>query len=293
MSSILRSRDMGAPFLHELKKQASFFLKEKIRTARLALTDVTPAQLLTEEATNGAPCGPETRTMGLIARAAFEIDDYWRIVEILHKRFERFEKKQWRETYKSVILLEHLMMHGPETVFNEFQSDKDAIKDLGSFQYIDEKGFNWGLNARKKSERVLKLLENGELLKEERERTRKIARGIQGFGSFSRLSLEGDERVSPTGLYERSHSQYNDRNVRGDSSYKDAQKENERPVVVDKDQPLSENVVLKNVFNVEEMRGWGESPRESKPLLGSCVKGGKKIEFRSEADRLLDRDLNE
>ncbi|KAK1320546.1 hypothetical protein QJS10_CPA03g01611 [Acorus calamus] len=286
MSSILRSRDTGAPFLDELKKQASFFFKEKIRTARLALTDVTPAQLLTEEATNGTPCGPETRTMGLIARAAFEIDDYWRIVEILHKRFERFEKKHWRETYKSVILLEHLMMHGPETVFNEFQSDKDAIKDLGSFQYIDEKGFNWGLNARKKSERVLKLLENGELLKEERERAQKLARGIQGFGSFSRLSLEGNERVSPTGLYERSHSQYNV----GDSLDKDAQKENERPVVVEKDRPLSENVVLKNV---EEMRGWGESPRESKPLLGSCVKGGKKIEFRSEADRLLDGYLNE
>lgn len=29
----------------EFKKQASFFLKEKIKTARLALTDVTPAQM--------------------------------------------------------------------------------------------------------------------------------------------------------------------------------------------------------------------------------------------------------
>lgn len=38
-------RNMGAPFFHEFKKQASFFFKEKIKTARLALTDVTPAQL--------------------------------------------------------------------------------------------------------------------------------------------------------------------------------------------------------------------------------------------------------
>jgi len=35
---------MGTPFF-EFKKQASFFLKEKIKTARLALTDVTPAEL--------------------------------------------------------------------------------------------------------------------------------------------------------------------------------------------------------------------------------------------------------
>lgn len=33
------------PSFREFKKQASFFLKEKIKTARLALTDVTPAQL--------------------------------------------------------------------------------------------------------------------------------------------------------------------------------------------------------------------------------------------------------
>lgn len=36
---------MAQPFLHEFKKQASFYLKEKIKTARLALTDVTPTQM--------------------------------------------------------------------------------------------------------------------------------------------------------------------------------------------------------------------------------------------------------
>lgn len=42
---------------------------------------------LMEEATNGNPGAPDTRTLKIISRAAFEIDDYWRIVEILHKRF--------------------------------------------------------------------------------------------------------------------------------------------------------------------------------------------------------------
>ncbi|KAJ0458445.1 putative ENTH domain-containing protein [Helianthus annuus] len=68
---------MGSPSFHELKKQASFFFKEKIKTARLALTDVTPAELLTEEATDEDAWPPDTRTMGLISRAAFEVDDYW------------------------------------------------------------------------------------------------------------------------------------------------------------------------------------------------------------------------
>ncbi|GMP89331.1 hypothetical protein CsSME_00040959 [Camellia sinensis var. sinensis] len=90
LSGSNNSGNMGAPFFHEFKKQASFFFKEKIKTARLALTDVTPAQLLTEEATNGNPWVPETRILKIISKAAFEVDDYWRIVEILHKRFLGF-----------------------------------------------------------------------------------------------------------------------------------------------------------------------------------------------------------
>lgn len=55
--------------------------------------------------------------------------------------------------------------------------------------------FNWGLNVRKKSERVLQLLENGKLLKEERYKARKITRGIEGFGSFSHRTHAAGEGV--------------------------------------------------------------------------------------------------
>lgn len=178
---------MGTPFF-EFKKQASFFLKEKIKTARLALTDVTPAELMIEEATNGNPWAPTTVTLRSISKAAFELDDYRRIIEILHKRLAKFEKKNWRASYNSLIVLENLLTHGPESVAEEFQSDKDVISQLKGFQYIDENGFNWGLTVRKKSERVMKLLEEGNLLKEERNQCRRLSRGIQGFGSFTQRS---------------------------------------------------------------------------------------------------------
>ncbi|KAF7120381.1 hypothetical protein RHSIM_Rhsim13G0083100 [Rhododendron simsii] len=205
------SGNMAAPSFHEFKKQASFFLKEKIKTARLALTDVTPAQLLTEEATNGNPRAPDTRTLKIISRAAFEVDDYWRIVEILHKGLAVFDRKNWRSSYNGLILLEHLLTHGPESVAEEFQSDRDVITEMGSFQHIDEKGFNWGLTVRKKSERILKLLEKGPLLKEERDRARKVTRGIEGFGSFCQrtASAEGVLRPSSFGAYGRCNSQFN------------------------------------------------------------------------------------
>ncbi|KAL5055919.1 hypothetical protein RYX36_036601 [Vicia faba] len=179
----------------EFKKQASFFLKEKIKTARLALTDVTPAQLMVEEATNGNPWAPTTVTLRTISKAAFDLDDYSRIIEILHTRLVKYEKKNWRASYNSLIVLEHLLTHGPESVAEEFQSDKDVIDQLNGFQFIDDNGFNWGLTVRKKSARVMKLLQEGNLLKEERNYARKLSRGIQGFGSFNQKSTPAAEAI--------------------------------------------------------------------------------------------------
>lgn len=41
---------------------------------------------MTEEATNENPWPPDTPTMRVISRASFEVDEYDRIVEILHHR---------------------------------------------------------------------------------------------------------------------------------------------------------------------------------------------------------------
>uniref|UniRef100_A0A7N0U075 ENTH domain-containing protein n=1 Tax=Kalanchoe fedtschenkoi TaxID=63787 RepID=A0A7N0U075_KALFE len=177
------SMDTSSSF-GELKKQASFFFKEKFKTARLALTDVTPAQLLAEEVTGGNQWGPDTKTMKLIVKAAFEVDDYCRIVSILHKRLSSFDKHHWRVSYNSLILLEHLLTHGPKSAAEEFQIDKDVIFEMQTFQCTDDKGFNWGLAVSKKAEVVLSLLGNPPLLKQERVRARTLTRGIQGFGSF-------------------------------------------------------------------------------------------------------------
>ncbi|XP_040992230.1 epsin-3-like [Juglans microcarpa x Juglans regia] len=200
------------PSFHDLKRQASFFFREKIKTARLVLTDATPAQLMTEEATSGNTWTPDTPTLRSISRAAFEIDDYTRIVEILHKRFLKFERKNWRVSYNSLIVLERLLTHGPESVAGEFRSDKDAIGEMKSFHHIDEKGFDWGLAVRKKSERILKLVEKGPLLKEERDRARNVTRGIQGFGSFSQQSSPAKGMLTESSsvtTFGRSNSQFN------------------------------------------------------------------------------------
>ncbi|KAL2558225.1 ENTH/VHS family protein [Forsythia ovata] len=199
---------MGS-FMHEFKRQASFFLKEKIKTARLVLTDVTPVQILTEEITNGDSMAANTHAMRLISRAAFEVDDYERIVHILHERLSKFDTWNWRASYKALILLEHLLTHGPQRVADEFESDQDVIREMESFRYVDEKGFNWGLSVQKKSERILNLLEDGSYLKEEREKARKLTFGIKGFGSFGKWPAEASLKEVTFENYLRSNSLFN------------------------------------------------------------------------------------
>ncbi|KAG7559882.1 ENTH domain [Arabidopsis thaliana x Arabidopsis arenosa] len=278
MSKNRSSIAMGTPSFLELKKQASFFFKEKLKTARLALTDVTPLQLMTEEATDGESCGPNTQTLGTISKAAFEFEDYLAIVEVLHKRLARFDKRNWRMAYNSLIVVEHLLIHGPESVSDEFQGDRDVISQMQTFQQIDEKGFNWGLAVRKKAEKVLKLLEKGELLKEERKRARELSRGIQGFGSFnhksSSHSLSEDEVLQESTVYRKCNSNFTKKHNEDDQ-------ENTMVSPNDADnfpQPLVTDPSEESRTSMKEnMDPEDDENTEVNPLLGLSKKEGQEL----------------
>ncbi|KAL6192038.1 hypothetical protein ACLB2K_038425 [Fragaria x ananassa] len=173
----------GTMFLDHIKKQASQFLQERYKTARLAFTDVTPAELWAEEATNGEPCSPDAKTMTKLAAASFEMEDYWRIVDILHRKLYNVDWKEWRQSYKVLVLLEFLLTHGPVDFAEEFQCDSEVIQELGSFKYIDDRGFDWGSCMQKKSDQLLVLLRGGPTLREARYKALKLTNEIQGFGS--------------------------------------------------------------------------------------------------------------
>lgn len=72
--------------------------------------------------------------------AIFILVHFFYCVGVSVPRLSKFERKNWRASYNSLVVLEHLLTHGPESVADEFQSDKEAIQDMGSFQHIDERG---------------------------------------------------------------------------------------------------------------------------------------------------------
>ncbi|KAF7807097.1 ENTH domain-containing protein [Senna tora] len=175
---------MGTLMLEQIKKQTTNFLQEKYKIARMKFTDVTEAELLAEQATNKDPCSPDAKTMTRIAEASFELDDYWRIVDLLHQRLCTFNCEDWRRSYKALVLLEFLLTHGPEDFAVEFQCDSEVIEELGSFTHVDERGFNWGARMQKISDQILQLLQGGTTLREARLKALKITNEIHGFGSL-------------------------------------------------------------------------------------------------------------
>ncbi|XP_010475675.1 PREDICTED: clathrin interactor 1-like [Camelina sativa] len=180
------SKLMQNPVFHELKKQASFFIKEKIKTARLAVTDVTAEELLTEEITGSAHLLIDARSMAVITRASFEVDQFQRILRILRQRMVMFDRREWRGMYNTLSMLNHLLINGPLSVFNEFQHERVIIEDVIKIEWLDEKGFDCGVKVQNIAEKVLRLLEDDMFLKDERERTRKQSIGrITGFGNSS------------------------------------------------------------------------------------------------------------
>ncbi|OEL31934.1 hypothetical protein BAE44_0007045 [Dichanthelium oligosanthes] len=204
----------------EVKRQASGFLQDKYKQARLALGDVTPAELLVQEATNNDPCVPDAKTLALIADAAFDMDDCWRVAKVLHHRLSRAaDWKEWRPVYKALVVLEFLLTHGPEDLPREFLPDMPAMHDLRSFHYVDDKGFNWGACMQRRTDSILALLTDADRLREARHRAIRVSHEVHngGFGSptsssspSSASSSSASSRTSRTWSFGGGSSHYSD-----------------------------------------------------------------------------------
>lgn len=55
-------------------------------------------------------------------------------------RLDSIDWKHWRQSYKTLVLLEFLLTHGPVDFAEEFLCDSDVIEELGTFRHVDEKG---------------------------------------------------------------------------------------------------------------------------------------------------------
>lgn len=67
---------------------------------------------------------------------------FWHVeIRSIFCRFCSFDLKQWRQSYKALVLLEFLLAHGPDNLAKEYRGDTGMIQELSTFTYKDENGY--------------------------------------------------------------------------------------------------------------------------------------------------------
>ncbi len=103
----------------------------------------------------------------------------------------RLEPEEWRKIFKALCLLEIVLKCGDSGCVSQVLSNSYKIKVLQSFSSMHS-GSDRGVGIREKAKAIGELLENPELLDEEREKTRQIRAKLSGGSSYSSSSTDGD-----------------------------------------------------------------------------------------------------
>jgi len=157
----------------------------------LVMTDI---ENKTRAATADTSWGTSGTEMDDIARATFHRDEYPLVMAIL---WQRLSSRRWRCVYKALELLRYLCLHGSSRVLEEAREAVDHIQTLESFRYVDPKSRkDEGQNVRSKAKLLVELVQNDEMLEEERQRSKALK---------TKVSANSGSRSNGTGT---SSSQY-------------------------------------------------------------------------------------
>lgn len=105
------------------------FLKWGQKQIRQFALNLTETEIRVEEATNNDPWGPHGSEMAKIAEEAADPDKYREIMAVIARRLTDTEEN-WRQVYKALLLLEHLVKHGPIKVARDTQANSNVLISL-------------------------------------------------------------------------------------------------------------------------------------------------------------------
>eukprot|EP00128_Syssomonas_multiformis_P008139 Colp12_sorted_trinity150504_noHs@11599 len=164
-----------------------------LRSIKNVMNNYTELERKAREATSNDPWSPPGLLMSELAEATFDSPEKCNeITGIALKRLND-SGKNWRHVYKSLILLEYLLLNGAERVAPSVKEHLPHIVTLKDFQYTDPAdGKDVGLNVRERSKAVASLLRDDEKLKEEREKAKTVQERVrrESVGAPSKFTFE-------------------------------------------------------------------------------------------------------
>jgi epsin len=179
---------------------SSFDIKEKFKTVKNVVMQVTPIEAKVRACTSNDPWGAKSTDKAEIAEATYNFEDYKIVMQTIWKRLTD-TGKDWRHVYKGLQLLEYLIVHGSERVHEEAKDSLYTIRSLRSFRYVDEKGKDYGEGIRELAKKMVKFIQDEKAIQEEREKAKQLSGKYSGFSRSEARYMGGGTSNKPSRHY--------------------------------------------------------------------------------------------
>lgn len=143
----------------------------------------TEVEAKVREATNDDAWGPTGQLMQEVAQNTFTYEHFPEVMGMLWKRMLHDNKRNWRRTYKSLLLLGYLIRNGSERVVTSAREHIYDLRSLENYTYIDEHGKDQGVNVRQRVRDMIEFIQDDEKLREERKKAKKAKDKFIGMSS--------------------------------------------------------------------------------------------------------------
>ncbi|XP_014219643.1 telomere length regulation protein TEL2 homolog [Copidosoma floridanum] len=148
-------------------------VRELVDKATNVVMNYTETEAKVREATNDDAWGPTGAMMQELAQATFTYEQFPEVMSMLWKRMLQENKRNWRRTYKSLLLLNYLVRNGSERVVTSSREHIYDLRSLENYTYVDEFGKDQGINIRHKVRELIDFIQDDEKLREERKKAKK------------------------------------------------------------------------------------------------------------------------
>ncbi|CAF1564692.1 unnamed protein product [Adineta ricciae] len=167
-------------------------VRELFDKATNIVMNYTETEAKVVEATNDESWGPSGKLLQELSQLSYSYEHYTELMGMLWKRCFGQDKKLWRRTYKSLLVLTYLIRNGSDKVVTSAREHLYDLKSLESFSYHDEQGKDQGINVRHKVKEIVEFIQDDDRLRDERKKAKVNRDKYVGVGSDTSSSRYGD-----------------------------------------------------------------------------------------------------
>ncbi|KAJ8683797.1 hypothetical protein QAD02_019589 [Eretmocerus hayati] len=148
-------------------------VRELMDKATNVVMNYTDIEAKVREATNDDAWGPTGAMMQELAQSTFTYEQFPEVMSMLWKRMLQENKRNWRRTYKSLLLLNYLVRNGSERVVTSSREHIYDLRSLENYTYVDDFGKDQGINIRHKVRELIDFIQDDDKLRDERKKAKK------------------------------------------------------------------------------------------------------------------------